>query len=156
ADSTAADLHRRPLAHGHHAAARTARPRSAPQLSNDVRVPGPESFLANGKRADAPVRLDDAVAPTDGQHGCRLGPAAGRRVRPLHARLTVAVLEDRFPQPAGAVSGLGRRRGDAAGPTHRLDARLLSPAAGAHVQGSAPARPQVADALLPNPDTVGT
>src|SRR5262249_18762344 len=117
---------------------------------DDLRVPGAESLPSQRETVDAPLLLDDAGAPADGQHGCRLGSAAGGRVRPVHARLALALPEDCVSQPSRAVSRIRRPGGHAAAPPCRLEARLLSLLAVPYLQRPAPSRAQVADAHLPD------
>src|SRR5262249_10276489 len=113
-------------------------------------LPGAESLPSQREAVDAPVLLDDAVAPAYGQHVCRLGPAAGRRVRALHARPALALPEDCVSQPTGAVSRIRRPGGHVAAPPCRLEARLLSLLAMPYLQRPAAPRAQVADAYLPD------
>ena len=70
----------------------------------------PNHFLLTERLVPALVLVPDAVAPADGQHGGRLGPAAGGRVRPVHARGAVAVPDHRLPQPPAAGPGSARPR----------------------------------------------
>src|SRR5215510_15110027 len=113
-------------------------------------MPGAEPFSANREVIDATPLLDDAFPPADGQHGGGLGPAAGGRVRPVHARPALALPEDCVSQPSRAVSRIRRPGGHAAAPPCRLEARLLSLLAVPYLQRPAPSRAQVADAHLPD------
>ena len=77
ADPPGAAVHRRPLAHRHHAAARAAHPRPAAHLPQLLPVFVAASFPPHRTDLPAPVLVPDAVAPADGQHGGRL--ATSRR-----------------------------------------------------------------------------
>ena len=81
------DLRDRPLAVRHHAAARVAGARPAAHLSRHVRLLRAEPFSGLGLVDAAAAVADLAEAAADGQHGGRLGPPAGGRVRPVqHGR----------------------------------------------------------------------
>ena len=78
---SAADLRHRPLAHRHHAAARSVLGRSQPRLSHHLRMLLPASFPAD---RGGPVQSDAAPAAEEaaaGRRAGRLRPPAGRRVR---------------------------------------------------------------------------
>ena len=115
----------------------------------------PHHFLLT-ERLPAAVLVPDAVAAADGQHGGRMGQAAGGRVRPVHARPAVAVPDHRLPQPPAAGSGGLRPRTAAARAPGCVEAGLPALPPRPDLQGPAPPRPQVADAQLPHQDAAGT
>ena len=86
---------------GHDAAARAAGARRALHVSHDLRVPGAES-LSDQRLARDQAQVSAAQAAADGQHGDRLGPAAGRRVRAVQHGPAVAVSDDGLSQRAAA------------------------------------------------------
>src|SRR5262249_14518447 len=87
--------------------------------------------------------------------GRGLGPAAGGRVRPVHARRALALPDGRLSEPLAAVpgvSGPGAARAPASGD---LEARVLPLSPARHFPEPAAADPQVADAPLPYEGPVG-
>ena len=112
------DLRDRPLAIGHDAAARALGAGRASHLFGHLRLFQPQPF--SGLRLVLPAAAAGAVArpAADGQHGGRLGPSAGGRIRPVQHGQSLAVPDDCLPQPAAAGpgvfrsgSGCRRRRG---------------------------------------------
>ena len=102
------DLRHRPLAIRHHVAARTAGARPAPHVRRHLRLLRPQSFSRLRLVDEAVPEVPSAGATADGQHGRRLGPSAGRRVRPVQHGRPLALSDGRFPQPTAAVPGVSR------------------------------------------------
>src|SRR3954463_12897140 len=106
---------------------------------------GPEPLPADRGVLPPLGRVPHAHEAADGQHGLGMGPPAGGRIRPLHARPALAVPLDRLPEPSAPRPRIPRP-GGAFPPATRLmeaDLRRLPPPG--HVPPSEAVGPQVAD-----------
>ena len=99
----------------------------------------PNHFLVSGWWMKPCLQISVAGAAADGQHGGRLGPSAGRRVRPVQHGRSLAVSDQRLSEPSAAVSGVSR-------PARRAGAGAGSLEAGVSLV------PQVRDAAKPEAD----
>ena len=96
-----------------------------------------------------------AVAAADRQHGGRLGPSAGRRVRPVQHGRPLAVPDDRLSQPSAAVPGVSRlsRRAEPARGSLEAGAALVPQVR--HAAEPEADRAEVAAAHRPHPTSAG-
>ncbi len=89
------------------------------------------------------------IAPTrrpDGQHGCRLQPSAGRRIRPVHVGTSIPLFDDRISESSAAVRGISRSGRSVAAGAGFLEASVPAVLEGADLQAQKAADPQVAHA----------
>ena len=150
------DFRHRPLAVGHDAVARVVGARPAAHLSRHLRLLRAEPFSRLRLVVSADVADLDALAAADGQHGGRLGPPAGGRVRLVQHGRSLALPDDRLSQSPAAGPGVSRPGGVAArGSAERWKQALpLVPQVpdGAAAEAD---RVEVAAAHLPRPDAAG-
>ena len=107
-DRRGPDLRDRPLALGHDAIARVAGTRRPAHVPRHVRLLCAEPFPGFRLVHQTDHETADAVAAADRQHGGRLGPSAGGRVRPVQHGPSFPVPDHRLPEPSAAVSGISR------------------------------------------------
>ena len=149
------DLRDRPLAFRHDPAARVAGARPAAHVSRHLRLLRAEPFSGVGLVDEAVSEVAAAVAAADGQHAGRLGPPAGRRVRPVQHGRSLALPDHRLSQPSAAVSGvsrLPRRAGAGLGP---LEAGVALVPQVHHAAEPEADRAEVAAAHRPHPHAAG-
>src|SRR5437588_701626 len=155
ASSRGTDFHHRPLAHRHNLLARTDDPGRAAYICQHLRMPGAESLSPDRGVLQTLALVFDALAPAHGQYGSRLGPAARRRVRPVHDGAALALPDHCLSQPRAAILEL-LRSGRAVVPRlDVLEAHLHGIPATSHLQGSPEARAQVSAAHLPDQGSFG-
>ncbi len=107
-DPRRSDLRDRPLAVGHHAAARALGAGRASYLFGHLRLFLPQAFSGLRLVLPAPAAGAAAGPAADGQHGGRLGPSSRGRIRAVQHGQPVALPDDCLSQPAAPGPGVFR------------------------------------------------